>query len=122
VTAQGAAGHIVLEGAAKSVPFQRKPLPPREAQIAAILYGRGEASANDICRALDGALSNAAVRSMLQRLIAKQIVRRTLKGHRYIYSPAEQRHVDPREALRRVVEEHFGGCFVRAKAELARLR
>jgi predicted transcriptional regulator len=82
----------------------------------------GQASASDICRALHGALSNAAVRSMLQRLIVKQILRRTLRGHRYFYAPAEPRRPDPREALRKVVEEHFGGCFARAKAELARLR
>ena len=117
----GAEFAIVEQGVAL-VPFQKKALPTREAQIAAIVYERGQASANDICRTLDFALSNAAVRSMLQRLIAKQIVRRTLRGHRYIYSPAEPRKPDPREALRRVVEEHFGGCFARAKAELARLQ
>jgi predicted transcriptional regulator len=112
----------MLEGGPKRVPFQKKPLPPREAQIAAIIYEVGEASANDICRALDGALSNAAVRSMLQRLIAKKILCRTLKGHCYFYAPALLPQPDAREALRMVVEEHFGGCFARAKAELARLR
>ena len=116
-----AAGDVIERGRAH-VPCQKKPLPPREAQIAAIVYEKGEASATDICRALDGTLSNASVRSMLQRLIAKQILRRTLKGHRYFYTPAEPRQPDPREALRSVVEEHFGGCFARAKAELARLR
>jgi predicted transcriptional regulator len=122
VTANGVAGNIIVGRDAMRVPFQKKPLPPREAQIAAIVYESGQVTANDICRALHFELTNAAVRSMLQRLITKQIVRRTLKGHRYIYTPAEPRQPDPREALRRVVEEHFGGCFARAKAELARLR
>jgi predicted transcriptional regulator len=112
----------MLWGDEKRVPFQKKPLPPREAQIAAIVYRKREVTARDVCLALDGALSNAAVRSMLQRLIAKQIVVRRPKGHCYLYAPAEQTQPDAREALRRVVEEHFGGCFSRARAELATLR
>jgi predicted transcriptional regulator len=115
------AGEAILQRDTVSVPLQRKPLPAREAQIAAIVYKLGEASANQVCAALDGELTNAAVRSMLQRLIAKQIVRRRLKGHCYYYAPAEERQPDPREALRKVVDDHFGGCFARARAELERL-
>lgn len=118
----GSAGGWLLSGDAfASLPLQKKPLPPREAQIAAIVYERGEASARDVCTALGAGLSNAAVRSMLRRLIAKQVVRRRLCGHRYFYAPAETGRPDAREALRKVVQDHFGGCFARAKAELARL-
>jgi predicted transcriptional regulator len=109
-------------GGAIQLPLQSKPLPRREAEIAAIVYERGEVSANEICAVLDHRLTNAAVRSMLQRLIAKQILSRRLKGHCYQYAPAEARKPDPGEALRKVVEEHFGGCFARAKAELRRLQ
>ena len=103
-----------------SVPFQKKRLPPREAQIAAIVYNGKEVTANEICEALDYELSNPAVRSMLQRLMRKQIVTRDLRGYRYHYKPA-QSQPDPQEALRKVVQEFFGGCFESAKAELARL-
>lgn len=102
--------------------FHKKPLPPREAQIATIVYERGGVTANQICEALGGTVTNAAVRSMLRRLIGKHVLRRFLRGHCYYYEPVEARQPNPPEVLRKVVEEHFGGCFIRAQAELERLR
>jgi predicted transcriptional regulator len=121
VRLRGRSESNILQGDISSVLFQRKPLPPREAQIAAIVYRWKEATANDVCEGLDGEISNAAVRSMLQRLIAKQILCRRRRGHCYYYAPAKGWQPDPQEALRQVVEEHFGGCFVQVQRELTLL-
>jgi predicted transcriptional regulator len=76
----GKAGSVVLQGYRNAVPLQKKPLPPREAQIARIVFQQEGVTAQAICDALGGELANASVRSMLQRLIGKGILRRRLKG------------------------------------------
>lgn len=94
-------------------------LPRREREVAEIVYARGEASADDVCRALTDPLSNAAVRSMLQRIEAKGMVRRRKEGKKYLYSAAAPDRAAREAALRRMSQDYFDGSLVRAARMLA---
>ena len=87
-------------------------LPPREREIAEIVYAEGEASAADVCRALSDPLTNAAVRSMLTRLRAKGVLRRRKEGNRYFYAPAVSDQAAREAALRKVSRDFFDGSLL----------
>jgi predicted transcriptional regulator len=95
-------------------------LPPRERQVAAIVYRRGIATASDVCRLLPDAITNAAVRSMLSRLIAKGVVVRRRDGKRFHYLPSLV-DTEREQALRRVSLRYFNGNLKQAAAALATL-
>ncbi len=86
-------------------------LPPREREIADIVYASGEASAAEVCRALSDPLSNAAVRSMLGRLERKGVLRRRKQGNRHYYAPAATDLAAREVALLRVGRDYFGGAL-----------
>lgn len=86
-------------------------LPRREQQIARLLGAHGELTASEVCRHLEGDVSNGAVRTMLQRLIAKGVVSRRRLGHKFVYRPASPDPSARRAALMRVAEDYFGGCL-----------
>ena len=93
-------------------------LPPREREIAEIVYAEGEASAADVCRALSDPLTNAAVRSMLSRLRAKGVLRRRKQGNRYYYAPAVSDQAAREAALRKVSRDYFDGSLLDTAAVL----
>ncbi|MBX3562286.1 MAG: BlaI/MecI/CopY family transcriptional regulator [Sphingomonas sp.] len=96
-------------------------LPRREREVAEIIYAKGEASADDICRALSDPLSNAAVRSMLQRIAAKGMIRRHKVGRKFLYSAVRPCRLAREAALRRISRDYFDGslaCAARALAEM----
>ena len=100
-------------------------LPPREREIAEIVYAEGEASAADVCRALSDPLTNAAVRSMLTRLRAKGVLRRRKEGNRYFYAPAASDQAAREAALRKVSRDYFDGSLLETAAvliEMARMQ
>lgn len=88
-------------------------LPPREREVAEIVYASGEASAQDICRALPDRLSNAAIRSMLQRIEAKGVVRRRRDGRKFLYSAVLPDRTSREAALRRIARDYFDGSLIR---------
>jgi predicted transcriptional regulator len=93
-------------------------LPPREREIAEIVYAEGEASAAEVCRALPDPLTNAAVRSMLSRLRAKGVLRRRKEGNRYYYAPAVSDQAAREAALRKVSRDYFDGSLLDTAAVL----
>jgi predicted transcriptional regulator len=97
-------------------------LPRREREVAEIVYACGEASAQDICRALPDRLSNAAVRSMLQRIEAKGLVRRRKDGRKYLYSAVLPDRASREAALRRIARDYFDGSLVRVVRMLEDMR
>lgn len=109
-----------FETTADATPAVLNRLPPRERQIAAIVYGRGAATASEVCASLPDPVSNAAVRSMLTRLVAKGVLIRRREGKRFHYLPA-QLDESRESALRRVSRDHFGGSMSRTAAAVAML-
>src|SRR5688572_24428340 len=96
-------------------------LPDRERQIAEIVYSRNEVSAADICGSLRNPISNAAVRSMLGRLIRKGVIGRRRVGKKFVYTPALSDAAIRREVLRRVTRICFHGSFAEVQRELREL-
>jgi predicted transcriptional regulator len=98
-------------------------LPPREQEIAAIVYLRTDVTAKELEAALSNEIGNSAIRCMLGRLVAKGILvrRKSGKGKTLVYSPALRLHDVQERALDRVIEDFFGGSFFEASYRLVGL-
>jgi predicted transcriptional regulator len=94
----------------------RKPV--RETEICQLLLAQGEMTAEDVRQGLQRPLSNSAVRSILNRLVAKGQVRRYAEGHRYIYAPVVRAPASFHALLQRVAREHFAGSISAAAEAL----
>jgi predicted transcriptional regulator len=86
----------------------------REREIATIVYRLRAATAEDVCENVSAPLANASVRSMLNRLVAKDILKRTLSGRAFIYLPALTCSDSGIRALRQFAQDYFGGSISQA--------
>ncbi len=84
-------------------------LTQREAQIMAILWDEGEATAERIRAALPMELHDSTVRTLLRVLEGKGYVKHTAKGKAFIYRPAIKRVNAERKAVHSVLKRFFGG-------------
>jgi predicted transcriptional regulator len=92
----------------------------REREIARIVYRLQAATAEDVCFNLE-AIRNGAVRSMLNRLVAKGILKRTFGGKAYVYLPDLSCANSAEQALKQFAEDYFGGSVEDAAETVARL-
>ena len=90
-------------------PMEVEQLLWREREIATIVYRLRAATANEVCDNLSAPLHNASVRSMLNRLVAKRILKRTLSGKAFVYLPALTSSDSRTLALRRFADDYFAG-------------
>jgi BlaI family transcriptional regulator, penicillinase repressor len=81
----------------------------REREIMDVLFGLGQASAEDIRERLIDPPGYSAVRAMLARLEAKGHIRHREDGPRYVYSPTTSSAAAGRTALKQYVRTFFGG-------------
>jgi predicted transcriptional regulator len=91
----------------------------REREIAGIVYRHGLATANTIREGLDDSISNAAVRSMLNRLVRKGILSQLKCGQNgaFVYGPAQSLFSARELELRRFADDFHDGSLDRlAKA------
>jgi predicted transcriptional regulator len=93
-------------------------LPPRERQIVDLLYACGDATVAELCDALPDGLTASAVRTMLTRLEAKQVVERVASGRGILFKPKVVEAQAKQSALRQVVRTFFGGSPVGAVSAL----
>ena len=97
-------------------------LPPREQEIATIVYLNTEVSAKELEAALSHEITNSAIRCMLGRLVAKGVLkRRKAYGKTFVYSPAMMLPEVQDRALQRVAEEYFDGSLHQAMHRLISL-
>jgi BlaI family transcriptional regulator, penicillinase repressor len=87
----------------------KKSLTTRESQIMAVLWDRGEASADEVRHALADELHDSTVRTMLRVLESKGYVRHAKRGKAFVYRPAMRQAKAQRQALLRLVKQFFGG-------------
>jgi predicted transcriptional regulator len=91
---------------------------PREREVASIVYALGAATACRVQRCVAPPLSNAAVRSMLNRLVRKAVLSRSARdgpsGKFFVYAPAISIVDARREAMRQFAEDYFDGSVSRA--------
>jgi predicted transcriptional regulator len=81
----------------------------REREIMDILFGLGQATAEEIRERLTDPPSYSAVRTMLTRLEAKGSIRHREEGLRYVYAPTTSQASARRTALKQYVWTFFGG-------------
>jgi len=93
-------------------------LAPRERQIVDILYQRGDATVSEVREALPDQLTASAVRAMLTRLEAKDIVERRGTERGFAYAPRVPQSEATRSALSQVVKVFFNGSAVGAASAL----
>ncbi len=90
-------------------------LPPREREVARIVYDYGACTANQVQALLATPISNGAIRSMLVRLIRKNILRRRWgargRGREHVYMPALMPSDVQRHILLEVSEKFFDGSL-----------
>ena len=94
---------------------------PREREIATIVYSLRAATAQEVCGSLSSQLSSSAVRSMLNRLVAKGILQRILSNRSFVYLPALTSNDSRTMALKRFADDYFAGSVQRAAATMRAL-
>ncbi len=90
----------------------------RERQIMEAVYRRGAATVNEVLEEIPDPPSYSATRTMLGKLEEKGLLRHEIDGPRYVYRPTVAVSVARRSALRRVVDNLFGGSAVQAMTTL----
>lgn len=93
-------------------------LPRREREVFEALCRLGQASNSDVRSALSDPLSDSAVRTLLARLEAKQLVTRTPGEGGVVYAPTPRPEAIATGALRRTVDTFFAGNAVSAATAL----
>jgi len=112
---------------------ERPDFTPRELDIMAVLWQRGDATVADVHERLAADLAYTTVLTVLRTLERKGAVRHEEEGKAYRWYPTVEREAAGRRALRRVRDKIFGGSeslllteFVRDRdlstEELRRLR
>jgi BlaI family transcriptional regulator, penicillinase repressor len=86
-------------------------LPRREREILEILFGAGEATAEEIRGKMADAPSYSAVRALLSRLETRGHIRHREDGPRYVFSPTTSPVAAGRAALKQFARTFFGGSF-----------
>lgn len=84
-------------------------LTEREAQVMGVLWGLGEATAEQVRGALPGDLHDSTVRTLLRVLEAKGYVAHEARGKAYAYRAAVPRAGAQRAAVRSLLGRLFGG-------------
>ena len=79
----------------------------RETQIMEVLLARGEASVEEVCRAIDDGPSYDSIRVILGILKTKGFVVRRKEGRKYIYRPKGSPQKAKRAAMRHLLDTFF---------------
>jgi predicted transcriptional regulator len=83
-----------------------------EADIMALIWEREESSARDIFEALRDSgqrLSYGATKTVLDRLVAKQVLARSMENNQYTYRALLDREVYTRSAVREIIDGLISG-------------
>jgi BlaI family penicillinase repressor len=94
----------------------RDDLSRRERQIMDVVYGRGEATADEVVGGLDDPPTRTAVRTFLRILEEKGLLKHEKRGRAFVYKPTRTPGQVGKSAFRRVVETFFGGSLEKALA------
>ena len=98
-------------------------LPPAEREVALLVYQLGACTAKEIEERLAKRVTNATVRTMLRRLIKKQILTRRSAGQykTFLYIPAVTNEFVRQSAIIHLAKQHFAGSLPRLAATLDEL-
>ncbi len=84
-------------------------LTQRETQVMGVLWKQGQATAEEIRRALPDSLHDSTVRTILRVLESKGYAKHTVSGKAYVFRPAVDRVQAERRAIGTMLKRFFGG-------------
>ena len=90
----------------------------REREIMDVVYGSGEATAQEVLKGLAEPPSYSAVRATIRILEEKGCLRHRRDGRRYVFAPVVPRGTARRSALGKLVKTFFDGSPEKAMAAL----
>lgn len=93
-------------------------LPRREREVFETLCRLESGTAANVRHALSGDLSDSAVRTLLARLEAKQLVARDRGDDGFVYRPAPRTEAVAEGALKRMIDTFFAGSAASAATAL----
>ena len=107
----------------ENLPQEVQRLFPREREIASIVYSQGLATAAQVEQQLSEPICNAAVRSMLNRLVRKGVLTRARCGPAgaFVYGAALTRTAARERALQQFAAEFYDGSLEHLAKAVARL-
>lgn len=110
-------------GSDRELPSVVVKLCPRMREIATIVYLRGGATVREIQATIEDPLTVCGIRTLLNRLALKGIVRKRRSGRHteVLYLPAVLNPQLETIVLTRFVEQHFGGSAASALQTISRL-
>ena len=97
-------------------------LPRREREVFETLYRLEQATTAPLRGVLADPLSDSAVRTLLSRLEAKGLVRRTAGPDGFVYAPVPRTDAVAEGALKRMVETFFAGSAASAATAISVIR
>ena len=86
-----------------------EPLTEREAQIMDVIWGLGEATAEQVRGAMPGEPHDSTVRTLLRVLVNKGFLKVESRGKAYLYRAEVDRHKAQKLAVGRLLSRFFGG-------------
>ena len=98
-------------------------LTQRELDIMAVLWERGEATANEVREQIDPSLAYTSISSMIRLLEMKRYVsHRRGEGKTHIYFPVVDAESAGESALGRMLDKIYGGSPIKLLAQLVEQR
>ena len=111
--------HLLVE--APRLPREVELLLFRERELATIVYARGAITAKQMEEELSASIANASIRSMLNRLVAKGILKRVLGYKAFVYLPALTPSDSGSLALKQFADDYFDGSLQQAARAMTKL-
>lgn len=90
----------------------------RERQVMDVIFGMGQATANDIMQRLPGSPSNSTVRMLLRILEEKGHLVHRKDGRQFVYTSTLSPEKVKSSAIRHLVKTFFGGSTIQAVTAL----
>jgi len=90
----------------------------RERQIMQVIYRRSTASVSEVLGEIPSPPSYSAVRSIMNILVQKGLLRRTRNGKKYLYSPTVSQKKAMHTELKQLMSTYFGGSLENAVTAL----
>jgi predicted transcriptional regulator len=80
-------------------------------EVASAVYQRGGLTAIQVMQSLSKTMGNSSVRTTLQRLESKGVIKRRREGRRYVYFPSSTEPQSRKRVLAWVASEHYEGSL-----------
>jgi len=93
-------------------------LSKRERQIMQVIYRRSNASVSEVLGEIPSPPSYSAVRSIMNILVEKRLLKRTRNGKKYLYSPTVSQKKAMHTEVKQLMSTYFEGSLENAVTAL----